>query len=90
MVPETSTEELEEKKVLVEKMINELLARILSLGEQGLIDESLKLVDERDRLQNELTLVIEKANDNGREKRMEACEVCSAYLVIVSLNYFYF
>ncbi|KAG1458977.1 hypothetical protein G6F46_008839 [Rhizopus delemar] len=79
---EIRKEEREEKMVLLDVKIKELLQKVEEAGEEGRVQEATDLQNQVDKLQAELELV--KQNKDGlnpSEKRMEVCDVCGAFLV---------
>ncbi|EIE77192.1 hypothetical protein G6F46_011438 [Rhizopus delemar] len=79
---ELRKEEREEKMVLLDVKIKELLQKVEEAGEEGRVQEAADLQSQVDKLQEELELV--KQNKDGlnpAEKRMEVCDVCGAFLV---------
>ncbi|KAI7901851.1 uncharacterized protein BX663DRAFT_571121 [Cokeromyces recurvatus] len=87
---EVRKEEREEKMVLLDIKIKELLQKVEEAGEEGRVQEATDLQAEVDRLQKELkdlknifTFIFSKNVDfTGKpEKRMEVCDVCGAFLV---------
>ncbi|KAI8987605.1 hypothetical protein BDF20DRAFT_813217 [Mycotypha africana] len=77
---ELRKEEREEKMVLLDVKIKELLQKVEEAGEEGRVQEATDLQAQVDKLQEELEQFKENA-DNIREKRMEVCDVCGAFLV---------
>ena len=79
---EVRKEEREEKMVLLDVKIKELLQKVEEAGEEGRVQEATDLQAEVDKLQEELTQFKENADGLSKaEKRMEVCDVCGAFLV---------
>ncbi|CAO3687528.1 unnamed protein product [Umbelopsis vinacea] len=74
--------EREEKLVLLDVKIKDLLAKIEEAGEEGRVQEATDLTREVERLQAEHTILKEKADNAARsDKKMEVCTICGAFLV---------
>lgn len=74
--------EREEKLVLLDVKIKEMLAKIEEAGEEGRVQEASDLTKEVERLQAEHALLKEKADNAARsDKKMEVCTICGAFLV---------
>ncbi|KAG2232803.1 hypothetical protein BDF21DRAFT_416114 [Thamnidium elegans] len=79
---EARKEEREEKIVLLDVKIKELLQKVEEAGEEGRVQEATELQNEVDKLQEELVMFKENADGASKaEKRMEVCDVCGAFLV---------
>ncbi|KAL0077125.1 hypothetical protein J3Q64DRAFT_1678958 [Phycomyces blakesleeanus] len=78
---ETRKEEREEKIVLLDVKIKELLQKIEEAGEEGRVQEAADLTEEVENLQGELQATRDNEDYNKSEKRMEVCQVCGAFLV---------
>ncbi|GAA5799412.1 hypothetical protein EDC94DRAFT_600067 [Helicostylum pulchrum] len=79
---EARKEEREEKIVLLDVKIKELLQKVEEAGEEGRVQEATELQNEVDKLQEELIMFKENADGASKaEKRMEVCDVCGAFLV---------
>ncbi|CAO3588506.1 unnamed protein product [Absidia cylindrospora] len=79
---EMVNEERQEKVVLLEVKIKELLQKIEEAGEEGRVQEASDLTNQVEKLQVELKLLKEMEEMASKsEKRMEVCEVCGALLV---------
>ncbi|KAI9279365.1 hypothetical protein BY458DRAFT_502863 [Sporodiniella umbellata] len=79
---ELRKEEREEKMVLLDVKIKELLQQVEAAGEEGRVQEATDLQSQVDKLQVELEQVRENKDGlNPAEKRMEVCDVCGAFLV---------
>ncbi|KAI9244066.1 hypothetical protein BY458DRAFT_495271 [Sporodiniella umbellata] len=79
---EVRREEREEKMVLLDVKIKELLQKVEEAGEEGRVQEATDLQSQVDKLQEELEAVKENKDGlNPAEKRMEVCDVCGAFLV---------
>ncbi|KAI8384183.1 hypothetical protein BD560DRAFT_190775 [Blakeslea trispora] len=79
---EVRKEEREEKMVLLDVKIKELLQKVEEAGEEGRVQEATDLQAQVDKLQEELTQFKENADGLSKaEKRMEVCDVCGAFLV---------
>ncbi|CAO3629950.1 unnamed protein product [Mucor hiemalis] len=79
---EARKEEREEKMVLLDVKIKELLQKVEEAGEEGRVQEATDMQNEVDKLQEELTQFKENADGASKaEKRMEVCDVCGAFLV---------
>ncbi|KAI8971108.1 hypothetical protein BDB01DRAFT_812340 [Pilobolus umbonatus] len=75
-------EEREEKMVLLDVKIKELLQKVEEAGEEGRVQEATDLQNEVEKLQEELKQLQENTDTlNKSEKRMEVCDVCGAFLV---------
>ncbi|GAB5588446.1 splicing factor [Umbelopsis nana] len=74
--------EREEKLVLLDVKIKDLLAKIEEAGEEGRVQEATDLTREVERLQAEHAILKEKADNAARsDKKMEVCTICGAFLV---------
>ncbi|CDH50219.1 luc7-like protein 3 [Lichtheimia corymbifera JMRC:FSU:9682] len=78
---ENRKEEREEKMVLLDVKIKEMLQKIEEAGEEGRVQEAADLTTEVEKLQAELSQLKENADSGKSEKRMEVCQVCGAFLV---------
>ncbi|KAI8887271.1 LUC7-domain-containing protein [Backusella circina FSU 941] len=79
---EIRKEEREEKMVLLDVKIKELLQKVEEAGEEGRVQEATDMQKEVEKLQEELTHIKENTDGaNKAEKRMEVCDVCGAFLV---------
>ncbi|CAO3692618.1 unnamed protein product [Rhizopus stolonifer] len=79
---EIRREEREEKMVLLDVKIKELLQKVEEAGEEGRVQEATDLQSQVDKLQEELEAVKENKDGlNPAEKQMEVCDVCGAFLV---------
>ncbi|KAL1928985.1 hypothetical protein VTP01DRAFT_2044 [Rhizomucor pusillus] len=77
---EAKREEREEKIVLLDVKIKEMLQQIEEAGEEGRVQEATQLTEEVEKLQSELS-ELKNNLDKQNEKRMEVCQVCGAFLV---------
>ncbi|CAO3665790.1 unnamed protein product [Umbelopsis ramanniana] len=74
--------EREEKLVLLDVKIKDLLVKIEEAGEEGRVQEATDLTREVERLQAEHAILKEKADNAARsDKKMEVCTICGAFLV---------
>ncbi|KAI9314106.1 hypothetical protein BX666DRAFT_1879743 [Dichotomocladium elegans] len=78
---ESRKEEREEKMVLLDVKIKEMLQKIEEAGEEGRVQEAADLTADVEKLQAELSQLRENADGGKSEKRMEVCQVCGAFLV---------
>ncbi|KAI9478767.1 MAG: hypothetical protein EXX96DRAFT_539833 [Benjaminiella poitrasii] len=79
---EVRKEEKEERMVLLDIKIKEMLQKVEEAGEEGRVKEATDLQADVDRLQQELKDLQNNVDYNGKpEKRMEVCDVCGAFLV---------
>ncbi|KAI7848971.1 hypothetical protein BDC45DRAFT_522027 [Circinella umbellata] len=78
---ENRKEEREEKIILIDVKIKEMLQKIEEAGEEGRVQEATELTTEVEKLQAELSQLKENLDGNKSEKRMEVCQVCGAFLV---------
>ncbi|ORY99147.1 hypothetical protein BCR43DRAFT_488796 [Syncephalastrum racemosum] len=79
---EQRKEEREERMVLIDVKIKEMLQRAEEAGEEGRVQEAANLTEEVEKLQTELSQLKENLDANDKsEKRMEVCQVCGAFLV---------
>ncbi|ORX46322.1 LUC7-domain-containing protein [Hesseltinella vesiculosa] len=79
---EIAIEEHQEKQVLLEVKIKELLQQSEEAGEEGRVDEASELTDQVEKLEEELKTMKDNQSQMQRsDKRMEVCEVCGALLV---------
>ena len=79
-------DETEEKRILLDLQVKELLAKIEACGEEGRIREAQELTIQADALKTELDQIkgsVDYENPLHKlEKRMEVCTVCGAFLVM--------
>ncbi|KAG0188196.1 Luc7-like protein 3 [Apophysomyces sp. BC1034] len=79
---EARKEEREEKMVLLDVKIKELLQKSEEAGEEGRVQEATELTSQVEKLQEELEHLRNNEDDSIKlEKRMEVCQVCGAFLV---------
>ncbi|KAI7869043.1 hypothetical protein BDF14DRAFT_1723593 [Spinellus fusiger] len=78
---EMRKEEREEKMVLLDVKIKELLQKVEEAGEEGRVQEATDLTEQVESLQIELQATRDNEDYNKSEKRMEVCQVCGAFLV---------
>ncbi|KAF7732053.1 Luc7-like protein 3 [Apophysomyces ossiformis] len=79
---EARKEEREEKMVLLDVKIKELLQKSEEAGEEGRVQEATELTGQVEKLQEELEHLRNNEDDSIKlEKRMEVCQVCGAFLV---------
>lgn len=79
------SDELEEKRTILDLQIKELLAKIEAAGEEGRIQEAQDLMAEVERYRGDLDRLrhLEAENPTYRlEKRMEVCSTCGAFLIV--------
>lgn len=79
------SDELEEKRTIIDLQIKELLAKIEQCGEEGRVQEAQELMQEVEKYKAELEKLrqLEAENPSYRlEKRMEVCQTCGAFLII--------
>lgn len=79
-------DETEEKRILLDLQLKELLAKIETCGEEGRIREAQELTIQADALKVELDQLkssVDYENPLHKlEKKMEVCTVCGAFLVM--------
>lgn len=79
-------DETEEKRILLDLQVKELLAKIETFGEEGRIREAQELTIQVDTLKTELDQLkgsVDFENPLHKlEKRMEVCSTCGAFLVM--------
>ncbi|KAI8602559.1 hypothetical protein EDD21DRAFT_335750 [Dissophora ornata] len=78
-------DEKEEKIIMLEQKIKDMLAKVEEAGEEGRVDEAQVLTDLVEKLQADLEHL--KQNDDvnpifRQENKMEVCHVCGAFLVM--------
>ncbi|KAI8087577.1 uncharacterized protein B0P05DRAFT_465270, partial [Gilbertella persicaria] len=78
---EQRKEEREEKMVLMDVKIKELIQKVEEAGEEGRVQEATDLQNQVDKLQEELIQFKQVSHMIYSEKRMEVCDVCGAFLV---------
>ncbi|KAI8137191.1 hypothetical protein BJV82DRAFT_583923 [Fennellomyces sp. T-0311] len=78
---ELRKEEREEKIVLIDVKIKEMLQKIEEAGEEGRVQEATELTAEVEKLQAEMSQLKDNIDGSKSEKRMEVCQVCGAFLV---------
>lgn len=82
----STNDEVEEKRILLDLQVKELLAKIEECGEEGRIREAQELTLQADNLKAELDQLrgsVDYENPLHKlEKRMEVCTVCGAFLVM--------
>ena len=81
-----TNDETEEKRILLDLQVKELLAKIEACGEEGRIREAQELTIQADALKAELDQLkgsVDYENPLHKlDKRMEVCTVCCAFLVM--------
>lgn len=81
-----TNDETEEKRILLDLQVKELLAKIEACGEEGRIREAQELTIQADALKAELDQLkgsVDYENPLHKlDKRMEVCTVCGAFLVM--------
>lgn len=80
-----ASDELEEKRTLLDLQIKEKLKLIEAYGEEGKIQEAQDLSAEVDKLRLEVDAILKQEADNPNfrlEKRMEVCQTCGAFLIV--------
>ena len=82
----STNDETEEKRILLDLQLKELLSKIETCGEEGRIREAQELTIQADALKLELDQLkgsVDYENPLHKlEKRMEVCTVCGAFLVM--------
>ncbi|KAK3828583.1 MAG: hypothetical protein J3Q66DRAFT_15257 [Benniella sp.] len=78
-------DEKEEKIIMLEQKIKDMIAKAEAAGEEGHVDESQDLTNQVEKLQADLEQL--KKNDDvnpifRQENKMEICHVCGAFLVM--------
>jgi hypothetical protein len=80
-----ASDELEEKRTLLDLQIKEKLKLIEAYGEEGKIQEAQELSAEVDKMRLEVDSILKQEADNPLfrlEKRMEVCQTCGAFLIV--------
>ena len=78
-------DEMDEKRVLLEHQIKEILAQVERLGEEGRVQEAQERMVQADLLQAEIDRLKQVEVDNPMyrlEKKMELCPTCGAFLIV--------
>lgn len=82
----STNDETEEKRILLDLQVKELLAKIEACGEEGRIREAQELTEQAEVLKAELDQLqgsVDYENPLHKlEKKMEVCTVCGAFLVM--------
>lgn len=78
-------DEKEEKIIMLEQKIKDMISKAEAAGEEGHVDESQDLTNQVEKLQADLEQL--KKNDDvnpifRQENKMEICHVCGAFLVM--------
>lgn len=79
------SDELEERRTIIDLQVKETLAKIERCGEEGRVGEAQELMVEVEKYKGELDRLrqLEAENPAYRlEKRMEVCPTCGAFLII--------
>ncbi|CAH1760822.1 15052_t:CDS:2 [Entrophospora sp. SA101] len=77
-------DEKEEKIIILDEKIKELLVKIEEAGEEGRVQEAQTLTKEVESLQKDLDFLRNSDDSNPlfkQERRMLVCDVCGAFLV---------
>ncbi|CAG8447580.1 10769_t:CDS:2 [Acaulospora colombiana] len=77
-------DEKEEKMIILDEKIKELLVKIEEAGEEGRVQEAQSLTKEVETIQKDLDFLKNSDDSNPlfkQERRMLVCEVCGAFLV---------
>ncbi|CAG8451351.1 6706_t:CDS:2 [Ambispora leptoticha] len=77
-------DEKEEKMVILDEKIKDLLIKVEEAGEEGRVQEAQTLTKEVEALQKELDFLKNSDDSNPlfkQERRMLVCDVCGAFLV---------
>lgn len=78
-------EEVDEKRMLLEHQIKEVMAQVERLGEEGRVREAQERMVQADMLQAEMDRLKQLESDNPLyrlEKKMELCPTCGAFLIV--------
>lgn len=79
------SDELEERRTIIDLQVKETLAKIERCGEEGRVGEAQELMVEVEKYKSELERLRQLEADNPAyrlEKRMEVCPTCGAFLII--------
>ncbi|KAJ1946913.1 splicing factor [Linderina macrospora] len=78
-------EEKEERAILMDERIREMLKRIEDCGMGGRVDEALNVLASMEKAKVDLAVLRERIDAGNpmfkNEKRLEVCDVCGAFLV---------